>query len=197
METIIVICLLIIIFLLLRDKVVFVKKKSGAPVIKSNKKLDEGIMGKSRSTQKILHSVTDKQTTESSLENLQDNLEITDDISETSIKDISEILAEEEQRHSIYEDSGEDTDFAMGTTYEEVNQVAVVLKNTNVSVESISTQTVQSIQKIQGTELFSLLEESIEGASQKIAQLLDRSSIAPSSVNIRDDREDFDIGDFI
>jgi hypothetical protein len=57
------------------------------------------------------------------------------------------------------------------------------------------------VQKIQGTELFSLLENSMESASRKIAELLD-GSLSPEtdagSSNLRkNDLEDFDIGEFV
>jgi hypothetical protein len=57
------------------------------------------------------------------------------------------------------------------------------------------------VQKMQGTELFSLLENSIEGASKKIAELLDStlsSEVKPSSSTLRkSDLEGFDIGEFV
>ncbi|MNE84725.1 hypothetical protein D3C80_1816600 [compost metagenome] len=57
------------------------------------------------------------------------------------------------------------------------------------------------VQKIQGTELFSLLENSIESASRKIAELLDGSLSSETdagSSNLRNnDLNDFDIGEFV
>ncbi|MGJ1345493.1 hypothetical protein [Sphingobacterium spiritivorum] len=57
------------------------------------------------------------------------------------------------------------------------------------------------VQKIQGTELFALLESSMEGASRKIAELLDStltSETEPSSSTLRkNDLNDFDIGEFV
>jgi len=57
------------------------------------------------------------------------------------------------------------------------------------------------VRRIQGTELFSLLENSMEGASRKIAELLDKSLPAGkdfSSSNLRNkDLEGFDIGEFV
>jgi hypothetical protein len=52
-----------------------------------------------------------------------------------------------------------------------------------------------------GTELFSLLENSIESASHKIVELLDGSlsseTDAGSSTLRKNDFEDFDIGEFV
>ncbi len=57
------------------------------------------------------------------------------------------------------------------------------------------------VQKLQGTELFSLLENSIEGASRKIAELLDSTlsseSDDGSSTLRKSDLGDFDIGEFV
>ncbi len=58
-----------------------------------------------------------------------------------------------------------------------------------------------SVQKVQGTELFSLLKNSIEGASRKIAGLLDSTlsseTEAGSSFLRNNDLRDFDIGEFV
>jgi hypothetical protein len=57
------------------------------------------------------------------------------------------------------------------------------------------------VQKIQGTELFSLLENSMESASRKIAELLDGSlsseTNTSSSTLRKNDLSDFDIGEFV
>lgn len=60
---------------------------------------------------------------------------------------------------------------------------------------------VDIVQRLQGTELFSLLENSMEGASRKIAELLDstfssKTEISSSSLR-NNDLEDFDIGEFV
>jgi hypothetical protein len=57
------------------------------------------------------------------------------------------------------------------------------------------------VQKTQGTELFSLLENSMESASRKIAELLDGSlsseTDAGSSCFRKNDITDFDIEEFV
>ncbi|MGJ1533347.1 hypothetical protein [Sphingobacterium multivorum] len=57
------------------------------------------------------------------------------------------------------------------------------------------------VQRLQGTELFSLLENSIEGASRKISELLDSTlsseAEASSSTLRKSDLGDFDIGEFV
>ena len=60
---------------------------------------------------------------------------------------------------------------------------------------------VDIVQRLQGTELFGLLENSIEGASRKIAELLDKSLSTGTDFSSPDlrksDLEDFDIGEFV
>ena len=60
---------------------------------------------------------------------------------------------------------------------------------------------VDIVQRLQGTELFSLLENSIEGSSRKIAELLDSTlsteTEAGSSTLRKSDLGDFDIGEFL
>lgn len=57
------------------------------------------------------------------------------------------------------------------------------------------------IQKMEGTEFFTMMQESIEGASQKIARLLDKSlseeQNTMSKQNENNEIDSFNIGDFI
>jgi len=66
---------------------------------------------------------------------------------------------------------------------------------------ALQQKAVDIVQRIQGTELFSLLENSMEGASRKIAVLLDRSlptGMDSGSSDLRkNDLSDFDIGEFV
>ena len=60
---------------------------------------------------------------------------------------------------------------------------------------------VDIVQRLQGTELLSLLENSMDGASRKIAELLDKSLSAETDFSSPDlrksDLEGFDIGEFV
>jgi hypothetical protein len=65
---------------------------------------------------------------------------------------------------------------------------------------ALEQQAVDIIQKIQGTELFSLLENSLEGATQRIADLLNQSTsnaVVNRSPNPKNEAEGFDIEEFI
>ena len=75
-----------------------------------------------------------------------------------------------------------------------------MLQNENLEQDQKNT-VVTLVQKLEGTDLFTLLENSMEGASQKIAELLDStlsSEKRTSSSNLRkNDLEDFDIEKFL
>ena len=68
-------------------------------------------------------------------------------------------------------------------------------------IPALQQKAVDIVQRLQGTELFSLLENSMGGASRKIAELLDKSLSAGTDFSSPDlrksDLEDFDIGEFV
>ena len=109
-------------------------------------------------------------------------------------------LEEEEEEWNRYRISGGDNGFAQGVTFEELSSVGALLQKENLE-QSQKETAVDIVQRLQGTELFSLLENSVEGASRKIAELLDStlsSENEDSSSNLRkSDLNDFDIGEFI
>ncbi|WP_335338441.1 conjugal transfer protein TraD [Chryseobacterium sp. IHB B 17019] len=109
-------------------------------------------------------------------------------------------IEEEEKEYRAYGISDDDNGFAQGVTFEELSAVGMVLQLEKPE-PSLERQAATIVHKIQGTELFSLLESSVEGASQKIAMLLDRSLSAgsdASSIKLRNENPNgFDIGDFV
>ena len=110
-------------------------------------------------------------------------------------------LAEEEEDLNRYRTSGSDDGFAQGVTFEELNNVGVLLQKETLEPAQKETA-IDIVQRLQGTELFALLESSMQGASRKIAELLDStlssSDTETSSSNLRkNDLSDFDIADFI
>jgi hypothetical protein len=106
----------------------------------------------------------------------------------------------EEVEWNSYGISDGDNGFAQGVTFEELSAVGMLLKKEKLRPSQKETAAVL-LQKIQGTELFDLLENSIEDASQKIAKLLDGTlsseTDSGSSFLRKNDLEDFDIGEFI
>lgn len=211
MEIVIVICLLIVIALLVQDKIVIKKSSERKPIQeKSNTKLPD-IMGQPRPKRSL--SVPNN-ATESQVEELElnpDNFDIEYDENENvgiqiPQEELDEVFSnmpdfgEEEEEWNRYELSDGDNGFAQGVTFEELNFVGILLQKEKLE-QSQKETAIAIVQKIQGTELFSLLENSMEGASRKIAELLDSTlsseTEAGSSTLRKNDLGDFDIREFV
>ncbi|KGO08695.1 conjugal transfer protein TraD [Elizabethkingia miricola] len=211
MEVVIVICLLIIIILLLQDKIVITKREKPDPKPeKVNLDLPD-IMGQPKPVRSLtVPNITTKRQIEEPEIN-PDNLDIEYDENENvgiqiPQEELDEVFSnqpdfeEEEEEWNGYGISGGDNGFAQGVTFEELGAVGMLLQKEKLEPSQKETA-IAIVQKIQGTELFSLLENSIEGASQKIAELLDSSlsseTETSSSILRKNDLEDFDIGEFV
>ena len=209
METVIVICLLIVITLLLRDKVVILKRTEPKQQ-KLNPNLPD-IMGLPRPLRSLSppNTAIERQIekTEMSPNNLDieydenENLgfQIPQEELEEGFKKMLD-FEEEEEEWNRYGMAISDNGFAQGVTFEELNSVGMLLQKEKL--EPVQKETaITIIQKIQGTELFSLLENSIAGTSRKIAELLDNSLSSGvesgSSILQKNDLESFDIGEFL
>ena len=211
MEIVIVICLLIVIALLVQDKIVIKNSSERKPIQeKSNPKLPD-IMGQPRPKRSL--SVPNN-ATESQVEELEinpDNFDIEYDENENvgiqiPQEELDEVFSnmpdfdEEEEEWNRYGISSDDNGFAQGVTFEELSSVGILLQKEKLE-QSQKETAIAIVQKIQGTELFSLLENSMEGTSRKIAELLDSSlsseTETSSSTLRKNDLENFDIGEFV
>ncbi len=109
-------------------------------------------------------------------------------------------LEDEEEDWNRYGIPNGDDGFAQGVTFEELSSVGVLLQKEKLETAQKETA-VAIVQKLQGTELFSLLENSVADASRKIAELLDSSlstETEPGSSTLRkNDLGNFDIGEFL
>lgn len=214
MEIVIVICLLVVIVLLLQDKIVIHKRleQKKPTQVKVNPNLPD-IMGQPKPVRSLSvpNTANESQITEPEIN--PDNLDIEYDENENvSIQipqeELDEVFSnmpdwkeeEEEEEWNRYGISGGDNGFAQGVTYDELSSVGALLQKENLEQAQKETA-VALVQKLQGTELFSLLENSIEGASRKIAKLLDSTlsseSDDGSSILRKSDLGDFDIGEFV
>ena len=211
MEIVIVICLLIVIALLVQDKIVIKKSSERKPIQEKNNPKLPDIMGQPRLKRSL--SVPNN-ATESQVEELElnpDNFDIEYDENENvgiqiPQEELDEVFSnmpdfgEEEEEWNRYELSDGDNGFAQGVTFEELNFVGMLLQKEKLEPSQKETA-ITIVQKIQGTELFSLLENSMEGASRKIAELLDSSlsseTEASSSTLRKNDLGDFDIREFV
>ncbi|SJN46377.1 conjugal transfer protein TraD [Sphingobacterium sp. JB170] len=211
MEILIVICLLIVIVLLVQDKIIIRKGSDKKPPLeKVNPNLPD-IMGQPKPVRSHLMPNTANERQIQGSEINPDNLDIEYDENENvniqiPQEELDEVfsnmpdLEEEEEEWNRYGISGGDDSLAQGVTYDELSSVGALLQKENLEHSQKETA-VAIVQKLQGTELFSLLEHSIEGASRKIAELLDStlSSEADNSSSTlrKNDLSDFDIGEFV
>jgi len=211
MEIVIVICLLIVIALLLQDKIVINKRPRQKPTQeKVNPQLPD-IMGQPRPVTRLSvpKTATERQIEEAEVD--PDTLDIEYDENEQVAiqvpqEELDEVFSntpdfeEEEEEWNRYGNSGGDNGFAQGVTFEELSTVGMLLQKDSLEPSQKETA-VAIVQKIQGTDLFDLLENSMESASQKIAMLLDKSlsteTDTGSSTLRTNNLDDFDIGEFV
>ena len=211
MEIVIVICLLIVIVLLLQDKIITHKRsKQEPPQKKVNPNLPD-IMGQPKPVERLSvpNTATERQIQEKEInpanldieydENENVSIQIPQEELDEVFRNVPD-LEEEEEEWNRYGISGGDNGFAQGVTFEELSSVGVLLQKEEL--EPAQKETVIAIvQKIQGTELFNLLENSMEDASRRIAELLDSTlsseTEAGSSTLRKSDLSDFDIGEFV
>ncbi|WP_313002812.1 conjugal transfer protein TraD [Chryseobacterium gleum] len=211
MDILIIIGLIVIILLLLQDKIVI---KRPPPSIEKQKNSDTPypIMGETKTS--LSHAVTTASPEEQKEEPLFDpfTLEIEYDISENvHIQNPQEEpeyglnsslnFIEEEEEWKKYRIIGEDGSFAQGATFEELNAVKTILEREvcNRSEREMETAAA-TVHKIYGTELYILLENSMENASDTITALLNNSfnsAEAPGSSTLRTENlKDFNIENF-
>ncbi|AZA85456.1 conjugal transfer protein TraD [Chryseobacterium shandongense] len=212
METAILICQLIIIGLLLHDKIVAKKKPNKVTIDNQQNHSLSTIIGKTKPVKR-------KSVPMTSIESQSDEVPINpttldiefdenENIDQQILKEEPEKgfsnqpdFEEEEEEWKKYRTPGENNGLAYGVNFEELSSVEYFLKNEDHSELSQKKIVQETVHKIYGTELFRLLENSIDGASQKIAELLDKSlntEIQHGSSNLqKGDFNDFNIGKFV
>lgn len=204
MEQIIIIGLLFIIILMLWDKKFITNKKSST--VKELKL--PSIMGK---TKKEERNVKPSAAVQGQEESIASNTNIFE--SETKgeefeniplKKDLDEILVknndwEDEEEWYNQNNSEIESGFATGVTFQELSTASQLLQE-EILKPDLEQQAVDIVQKIQGTELFNLLENSLGDASKRIAHLLSQSTSddeSQISIKGKNDAEGFDIGEFV
>ena len=210
MEIVIVICLLIVIALLVEDKIAIRKKKEQNPTQKKSNPNLPDIMGQPKPMRSLSVPKSATESPNKKQEQETDNFDFEIKKQDFDIQIPQEELDEvsgnipdfddEEEEWNRYLISSGDNGFAQGVTFEELSSVGMLLQKEKLEPSQKETA-VAIVQKIQGTELFSLLESSMESASHKIAELLDGSlsfeTDAGSSTLRKNDLKDFDIGEFV
>ncbi|MDX3913937.1 MAG: conjugal transfer protein TraD [Pseudosphingobacterium sp.] len=212
METLIVICLIIIIVLLLKDKVV-IHKPMRRQKKKENGKYDlPEIMGQPKPVVRhvVPTNATERQKNEPEVipDNFEEETEEKGFEREIPQEELNEVFGSEpdfdfKDEEEEWKERGlpnSDNGFATGVTFSELSTVGALLQQDELE-PALQQQAVDIVQRLQGTELFSLLENSMEGASRKIAALLDKSLPAGTDFSSSDLRKsdvgDFDIGEFV
>lgn len=207
MEQLIIIGLLLLIILLLWDKKYInqhhqEKSAEAHPAVSS-------VMGEiKKEERKPVPSVVDQGQGESIVpKGINFNSETTEEVFENkaSKKVLDEILVknndwEDEEEDWLYQDDSKtESGFATGVTFQELSTAGQLLQQ-DVLEPDLERQAVHIIQKIQGTELFDLLENSLGDASKRVANLLSQN-ISNEDENIsfkrKDDADGFDIGEFV
>lgn len=122
-----------------------------------------------------------------------------------SKKELDEILVknidwEDEEEDWQYQDDPKiESGFATGVTFQELSTAGQLLQQ-DVLEPDLEQQAVDIIQKIHGTELFDLLENSLGDSSKKISAMLQQSISNDDhiiSLKRKDDVGGFDIGEFV
>lgn len=204
MEQIIIIGLLFIIILILWDKKFMSCKKSS-----TEKELKlPSIMGKTKKEERNVKPSAADQGQEDSIVSITNifGSETNEEEFGNSLlkKDLDEILVrnndwEEEEEWYNQNNSEIESGFATGVTFQELSTAGQLLRE-EILEPDLEQQAVDIIQKIQGTELFNLLENSLGDASKRIAHLLSQSISSDESqifFNGKNDAEGFDIGEFV
>ena len=211
MEIVIVVCLFMVIILLLSEKIVIKKYMNKKEEISESQSEIPEIMGQAKpvTSQSVPNTATESQIAEPEIN--PDNLDIEyDENEEVGIQIPQEELdgvfgevpdlAEEEETLKRYRASDNDYGFSTGVTFEELSNVGALLQKEKLEPEQKETA-VAIVQKLQETELFDLLESSMEGASRKIAELLDSTLTTENQDHSSDlrnnDLNDFDIEAFL
>ncbi|WP_313385928.1 conjugal transfer protein TraD [Chishuiella sp.] len=208
MEILILICLMIVIALLIYDKLPLQRTQSskdeknsinlpdiiGKPKLTRNLSMPNSVIESQIKIETIIPNNLDIEFDENEIISHQNSKEELDEDS-SNVPDFEE----EEEEWKRYGMSSYNDGFAQGVTFEELSQVKNFLEKNEQELSKIET-TATIFQKLNGTELFNLLENSIENATINIAKLLDSSisSESDSSSSIlKKNLDDFDIGEFV
>ncbi len=209
METLIIICLLLVITLLLHDKIVTGKNRQQKKAHKKNSAKLPNIMGQSKPLKSRLtpKPAAGSQHANGKAEKNNFDIEINEDPQmQNQSEELDDVfkneadLKQEQQEWNSYGISIGDDVLAQGVTLEELSTVEMLLQKSKLEPSEKQTA-ITLVHKIQGTGLFSLLENSIESASRTITALLDESLSTEKRASLMDlqkeDLNDFNIGDFV
>lgn len=199
-QTLILVCLIVVILLLAVEKVKFIRperkkyhevKKDNIPdvigkvITPVKEKTPVWLANRKKLIEQMIANKEDKVNNDS-IENEQQEEKIIN----TNINELDE------------EDNvpPDDDRFVQAVSVNELTKVGNLLQQDTLNTAQ-EKETTEIIQKIEGTEFFAMMQQSIEGASQKIARLLDKSLSEKNNVIPKENQnksfDNFDIGDFV
>lgn len=198
-EVIILICLILIIILLAVDKVKIVRRAKPTES-ESRSQTTPDIMGKISTGSKV-EGFADRASSTTIFEKMitVDTLIKEKDIGTDPPENTDLIIDLDEESDEDFDHVPDDDRFSQGVSLEELSKVGQLLQNSNLD-DLQEKETVEIIRKMQGTEMFDTMQASIDGASQRIAKLLDKSLGNDNdyrSTSYSKDIDNFDIGNFI
>jgi hypothetical protein len=208
METLILICLLLIIVLLLKDKAVINQAAGKEKNLPSGSLKLPSIMGQPKQLKSFLTSnnTTKHQSKKQSAEvgdfevnnnDEKEGLQILEEDLDNVFNDELD-LEEEEKEWLIYGQPTAENTFATGVGFDELSVVSGLMQQ-DIADPSVVKQSASIVQKIQGTQLLSMLENNVKDASIKIAALLHKSFNEQTNATLLQNKDDegFDIGEFV
>ncbi|WP_286856710.1 MULTISPECIES: conjugal transfer protein TraD [Sphingobacterium] len=204
MEVLILIFLLTIIILLLKDKLVI--NKIARTQVVAPKKDQKDIMGKSTYDGRLTTPSVSSESQINERKDKEDNFEMKTEgkglehpVSDGNSDETSKEQIDYEEEEEEFKNMGlpkEVRGYAKGVSFQELNDAGQVLRNNDPEPVSVK-KAVAVVRKIEGTDLFYLLENAMEGSSRKIADLLNKNLPSEEEPKISENSDDFNIGDFI
>lgn len=198
LQIFILICLLAVIFLLSIDKVkiIQVKKTTAADPVEVRQ---PDVMGKINNDKVHQKSVERTVSYTNALEG--EHIDVTDlkndDVSSSPVSVIDEKWDyDEEEDWPDNEQPAYDDRFSSGVSLEDLSRVGTLLQQDVLETEQ-EKDTIAIVQKIQGTEFFNTLMDSVENSSVKIAKLLDKRLDEIKDNSLQSNSDDFQIDDFL
>lgn len=198
-QVVILICLILIIILLTVDKINIIRRAK--PTDSENRsQITPDILGQVSTGFKV-EAFSDRVSSATIFEKMinADTLSKEKDIGTDPPENTDLIIDLDEESEEDFDHVPDDDRFSQGVSLEELSKVGQLLQNSNLD-DLQEKETVEIIQKMQGTEMFDTMQASIEGASQRIAKLLDKSLGNDNdyrSTLYSKDIDNFDIGNFI
>lgn len=199
-QTIILFCLIVVIILLLVDKVRFIKPQRkifrkveqiaepdviGKVTIPEKAKTPAWLANRKKLIEQMLRNKADQGNEDPTRNDLEK-----EDVSSSNIE-------EPDETDNIPED---DDRFGQAVSLNELTKVGDLLKQDNLDAAQ-EKETSDILHKMEGTEFLAMMQQSIDGASQKIARLLDKSLSEKHNVIPKENQnnalDNFNIGDFI